>query len=246
MSDRYARHVALDAIGAEGQQRLRDASVLIVGLGGLGCPAAHYLAASGVGRLFLNDFDTVDESNLPRQTLFVAADVGARKAEVAAARLTAINPDADCVAIVDRLNDDGFSAALQPVDAVLDCTDNFTVRLAINRAAVAAGLPLVSGAALRYEGQVAVFPNRGSGPCYRCLYDEEDEMLGNCQGNGVLAPVPGVIGALMAGETLQLIARGKAPLESRLQLWDGFHGGWQTVALAADPACPVCGRGAAG
>jgi len=241
MSDRYARHVALDGIGAAGQNRIRQSAALVVGLGGLGCPAALYLAGSGCGRLLLNDFDTVDESNLPRQILFSKDDVGRRKADVAAARLEAMNPDCACEAIIDRLDDAAFAAAIGTVDVVLDCTDNFTTRLAINRAAVSAGKPLVSGAALRFEGQLSVFPNDGSGPCYRCLYSEEDELLGSCRGNGVLAPVPGAIGSLMAVEALQLLAGSTAPMTGRLLLWDARHGGWQTLELKRDPACPVCG-----
>jgi adenylyltransferase/sulfurtransferase len=239
-ADRYARHVALDGIGEEGQRRIGAVSVLIIGVGGLGCPAALYLAASGVRRIVLNDFDTVDESNLPRQILFDARDIGRRKAEAAIAKLAALNADVELEAITARLDAPALAAAVEAADIVLDCTDNFLTRLAINAAAVAAGRPLVSGAALRFEGQVAVFAG-GGGPCYRCLYSEEDEMLGNCQGNGVLAPVPGVIGTLMASEALQLAARGQAPLASRLQLWDGLHGSWQTIELVADPACPVCG-----
>lgn len=243
---RYARHVALDGVGADGQRGIGTTSALIVGAGGLGCPAALYLATSGIGRLVINDFDTVDASNLPRQILFDSRDVGRRKAEVAVAKLAVLNPEVELEAMTGRLDGAGLEAAVRAADVVLDCTDNFATRLAINAAAVAAGTPLVSGAALRFEGQVAVFANRGSGPCYRCVYSDEDELLGSCQGNGVLAPVPGVIGTLMANEALLLAARGRAPLESRLQLWDGYHGGWQTIDLVANPDCPVCGPGAPG
>ncbi len=239
---RYARHVALDGIGEAGQARIAAGSALIVGVGGLGCPAAQYLAGSGIGTLLLNDFDTVDVTNLPRQVLFTGDDVGARKAEAAVARLAAANPDVTFDALPARLDADGLAAAIARVDVVLDCVDNFTARLAINAAAVEAGVPLVSGAALRFEGQIAVFPNAGRGPCYRCLYSEADELLGTCQGNGVLAPVPGVVGTLMANEALQLLATGSAPLAGRLQLWDGRHGSWQTLDLRQDPDCPVCTR----
>lgn len=237
---RYARHVALAGVGEEGQARISACRVLVVGLGGLGCPAAEYLASSGVKSLTLNDFDRVDESNLPRQILFDAGDVGALKAVAAAERLRALNPDVETVALPERLDEAGLAAAVARADVVLDCTDNFTTRLAVNRACVAARVPLVSGAALRFEGQIVVFENRGGGPCYRCLYDDEDEWLGDCRGNGVLAPVPGVIGTLMAVETLQLAVRGRAPLASRLLLWDASYGSWQSLDLKPDPACPVC------
>jgi adenylyltransferase/sulfurtransferase len=238
---RYARHVALAGVGEAGQARIAACRVLVVGLGGLGCPAAEYLASSGVKSLALNDFDRVEESNLPRQILFDAGDVGELKAIAAAKRLRALNPDVAVNALPERLDDAGLAAAAAHADVVLDCTDNFTTRLAVNRACVAAGVPLVSGAALRFEGQIVVFENRGGGPCYRCLYDDEDEWLGDCRGNGVLAPVPGVIGTLMAVETLQLAVRGHAPLAARLLLWDASYGSWQSVAIKADPACPVCG-----
>ena len=241
-SERFARHVALDAIGEAGQTRIGAASVMVVGVGGLGCPAALYLATSGAGRLVLNDFDVVDESNLPRQVLFRPGDVGRRKVHVAAEVLSTLRPDLSVDALTDRLDESGFVDALKAVDIVLDCTDNFATRLVLNAACVRARVALVSGAALRHEGQVAVFANQGTGPCYRCLYSEADEMLGSCQGNGVLAPVPGVIGTLMANEALLRIATGNAPLEGRLLLWDGLRGSWQSLGLQADPDCPVCSR----
>lgn len=241
-SDRYARHVALGGIGAEGQARIGRTAVLVVGVGGLGCPAALYLTTSGIGRVVLNDFDRVDVTNLARQILFADADIGTPKAEAAAARLAVLNPDVAIETLATRLEPDALAEAVRAVDIVLDCTDNFTTRLEINRAAVAAGVPLVTGAALRFEGQLAVFANRGGGPCYRCLYSEDDEMLGDCQGNGVLAPVPGVIGTQMAVEALQIAAGGRSALEHRLELWDAAHGAWQTLEIRPDPGCPVCSR----
>jgi molybdopterin-synthase adenylyltransferase len=242
MSARYARQIALADVGAEGQARLGQAKVLIVGLGGLGCPAALYLATSGVGRLTLNDFDRVDESNLPRQILYGPSDVGALKVEAAKARLTALNPAVEIVCLAERLDDAALAATVGAVDVVLDGSDNFSTRFAVNRACVALGVPLVSGAAVRLEGQLAVFPNRSGEPCYACLYNDEDEWLGNCQGNGVLAPVPGVIGTLMAEETLKLLLGWDSSLHNRLLLWDGKRGEWQSVALRADPDCAVCGK----
>jgi molybdopterin/thiamine biosynthesis adenylyltransferase len=242
VDDRYARHVALEGIGAAGQQSIGASTVLIVGVGGLGCPAAQYLAASGIGRLVLNDFDRVDETNLPRQILFADADIGALKVEAAASRLRDLNPALEVIALSKRLSESEISEHVRAVDIVLDCTDTVTTRLAINRAAVAASVPLVSGAALRFEGQLAVFANRGGGPCYRCIYSEDDEMLGSCQGNGVLAPVPGVIGTLMAVEALQIAAHRRSGLEHRLQLWDAAHGEWQTLGIRPNPDCPVCSK----
>jgi len=238
--DRYARHVALAEVGAEGQARLAAARMLVVGLGGLGCPAAQYLASSGVGSLVLNDFDTVDVSNLPRQILFSAADIERPKVDAAADALRRLNPAVDVECLAERLSSEALTEAVARVDVVLDCTDNFTTRLAINRAAVAASKPLVSGAALRLEGQIAVFENAPGGACYRCLYSEDDEMLGSCEGNGVLAPVPGVIGCLMAVEALLLVIRGGSRQNGRLRLWDAVTGEWQSIALAPNPDCPVC------
>ncbi|HEX5050070.1 MAG TPA: HesA/MoeB/ThiF family protein [Gammaproteobacteria bacterium] len=240
-SKRYARQVALPDVGEQGQARLRGASMLLVGLGGLGCPAAQYLASSGVGTLVLNDFDTVDETNLPRQILFTAADVGKLKVEAAWARLLALNPEVDVRRLPARLDEAALAAAVGGVDVVLDGTDNFAARFAVNRACVAARKPLVSGAAVRVEGQIAVFPNRPGDPCYSCLYDDEDEWLGDCQGNGVLAPVPGVIGTLMAQEALKLALGWPSSLTNALLLWDAKRGDWQRVALKRDPDCEVCG-----
>lgn len=243
MTMRYARQIALDDVGAEGQGKLAAASVLVVGLGGLGCPAALYLATSGIGRIVLNDFDRVDESNLPRQILYGPDDVGALKVEAAQRRLLALNPAARVATLPERLDGPSLEAAIADVDIVLDGCDNFTTRFAVNRACVALHKPLVSGAAVRLEGQLAVFLNRGDDePCYACLYDDEDEWLGNCQGNGVLAPVPGVIGTLMAEEAMKLALGWESSLHHRLLLWDAKRGDWQRVALRRDPDCIVCGR----
>jgi molybdopterin-synthase adenylyltransferase len=241
VSNRYARQIALADVGAEGQAKLGRARVLVVGLGGLGCPAALYLATSGIGRLVLNDFDRVDETNLPRQILYTPEDVGAMKVDAARKRLTALNPAVEVVVLAERLDGAALEAAVGDADVVLDGTDNFAARFGVNRACVARHVPLVSGAAVRVEGQIAVFPNDGDGPCYACLYNDEDEWLGDCQGNGVLAPVPGVIGTLMAEETLKLVLGWDSALRNRLLLWDAKRGDWQGVALKRDPDCVVCG-----
>ena len=241
MSTRYARQIALPEVGAEGQDKLRRASVLIVGMGGLGCPAALYLGTSGIGRLVLNDFDRVDESNLPRQILYGPDDVGSLKVAAAKKRLTALNPELEVICVGERLEGAALEAVVGEVDVVLDGTDNFATRVAVNRACFARRIPLVSGAAVRIEGQIAVFPLEGAGPCYACLYNDEDEWLGDCQGNGVLAPVPGVIGTLMAEEALKLVLGWDSALRNRLLLWDAKRGDWQSVALKRDPECVVCG-----
>jgi molybdopterin/thiamine biosynthesis adenylyltransferase len=246
MSNRYARQIALADVGVEGQAKLGAARVLVVGMGGLGCPAALYLATSGIGRLVLNDFDRVDETNLPRQILYTPEDVGALKVDAARKRLLALNPDVDVAVQTERLDGAALEAAVGNADVVLDGTDNFAARFAVNRACVARRVPLVSGAAVRVEGQIAVFPNDGDGPCYACLYNDEDEWLGDCQGNGVLAPVPGVVGTLMAEEALKLVLGWPSSLRNRLLLWDAKRGDWQSVALKRDPACVVCGAAARG
>lgn len=239
-SKRYARQVALADVGEAGQQRIGAGGALIIGLGGLGCPAAQFLATSGIGRLVLNDFDRVDETNLPRQILYTAEDVGKPKVEAAAARLRAFNPNVAVTTLGERLDERALASVVASVDVVLDGSDNFATRFAVNSACVAQHKPLVSGAAVRLEGQVAVFPNRSGQPCYSCLYGDEDEWLGDCQGNGVLAPVPGVIGTLMAAEALKLLLGWESELHGRLLLWDAKRGGWQSVALKQDPACAVC------
>lgn len=240
-SIRYARQVILPDVGAAGQRALAAASALVVGVGGLGCPAAQYLATSGVGRLVLCDFDTVDESNLPRQILFRPSDVGKPKVLVARERLLELNPAARIETITTRIARGELATLVADADVVLDCTDNFTTRFLVNAACVEAHVPLVSGAAVRLEGQLVVFSNRGGGPCYRCLYTEEDEWLGDCQGNGVLAPVPGVIGTLMANEALSVLLGWSAERFDRLWLWDAKSAHWSSVIVKANPNCPDCG-----
>lgn len=239
-STRYARHIALPEIGETGQASIAAAKILIVGLGGLGCPAAQYLAASGVGSLVLNDFDRVDESNLPRQILYRPADVGELKVDAARAHLQALNPAVSIRSVADRLEPAALEAEIAQASLVLDGSDNFATRLAVNRGAVRSGTPLVFGAAIRFEGQVGVFLNQGQGPCYRCLYDDEDEWLGNCQGNGVLAPVPGVVGTIMAVEALKILLGLESLLSNHFLLWDAKSGDWQELKFKVVPDCPVC------
>lgn len=238
---RYARHVSLPEVGATGQDRLAGSTVLIVGLGGLGCPAAAYLAAAGVGGILLNDFDRVDVSNLQRQILYREDDVGRGKADVAAERLSGMNPAVDARAISCRLDQAGLREQVGLANVVLDGSDNYGTRFGVNEACLAERRPLVSGAAIRFEGQLAVFRNDSpDGACYRCLYDEQGDEMESCTGGGILGPVAGVIGTLMAVEAIKLLLGVGEPVQDRLLLYDGLQGCWRQVALRQDPSCPAC------
>jgi adenylyltransferase/sulfurtransferase len=238
---RYSRHLALPDFGAAAQERLAAASVLLVGLGGLGSPAALYLGAAGVGRLLLNDFDRVDASNLQRQILYGDRSVGEAKTEAAAAAITALNPGCQVEKLERRLDAAALAEVIARVELVLDGSDNFGTRFAVNAACVAAKKPLVSGAALRYEGQLAVFdPRDPASPCYACLYQEGGEELENCERNGVLSPLTGVMGSLMAVEAVKLLTGVGMPLTGRLLRYDAATGEMRSTLLAKDPACPVC------
>jgi adenylyltransferase/sulfurtransferase len=238
---RHARHIALAQVGAGGQQNISAGSALLIGVGGIGCAAASYLTSSGVGHLLLCDFDSVDETNLGRQTLYGPDDVGKQKAPQAAAHLLRMNPDIEINAITERLNNASLAEAVAQADVVLDGSDNFATRFQVNEACVAASTRLISGAAIRLEGQLAVFgPDYTTSPCYRCLYQEADESLENCAGNGVLAPVPGAVGTFMAIEALKFLAG----IESRhgiLQLFDGLDGDFRSLTINKRDECPVCG-----
>lgn len=237
---RRARHVALAAIGDEGQARIEAGRVLVVGAGGIGCAVLAYLAAAGVGRITLTDFDRIDPTNLGRQILYGPADVGRPKAETAALRLETLNPAVSIDAIDGRLDVDELSARAADADVVLDGTDNFASRFTINEAAVSASRTLVSGAAIRFEGQVAVFgPDYDRSPCYRCLYSEADESLENCAGNGVFGPVPGVVGTMMAVEALKILA-GLDAEHGVLRLYDALAGDVRRIAIPKRRDCPVC------
>ena len=204
---RSSRHIALPQIGAEGQARIEKGTVLIIGVGGIGCAAASYLASAGTGHLLLCDFDTVDETNLGRQILYGPEDIGKLKVRSAASRLASMNPDVRLTEIPERLSGEALLEAVARADVVLDGCDNFATRFQVNAAAVRKSTRLVSGAAIRFEGQLAVFgADYSLSPCYRCLYREADESLESCSGNGVLSPVPGVIGCMMATEALKLLA----------------------------------------
>lgn len=238
--NRHARHLALAQVGASGQAQISSASVLLIGVGGLGCAAASYLASSGVGHIILNDFDTVDESNLGRQILFGPNDVGNSKAATAAARLSALNPDVRISVLDARLDAAALETTIADVDVVLDGSDNFATRFLVNDACVRGNCCLVSGSAIRLEGQIAVFgPDYDVSPCYRCLYEDADESLENCAGNGVLAAVPGVIGTMMAVEALKHLAGIRSP-RGQLQLYDAGSGGFRAVTIAKREDCTAC------
>jgi len=229
-------------VGIEGQQRLRSAHALIVGAGGLGCPAALYLAASGIGKLTLADPDQVDLTNLQRQILYRTDSIGKPKVEAARATLAALNPDVAIVPLQQKVAERELQALLGDVDVVLDCSDNFATRHALNRACVAARKPLVSGAAIRFDAQVAVFDLRKSdAPCYACLYPEDGEVEEvQCSTMGVFAPLTGVVGALQAMEAAKLVTGAGATLNGRLLLLDAKQSEWRTVRVKRDPACAVC------
>ncbi len=241
---RYSRQIMLPQIGMEGQQKLLDAHVLIIGMGGLGSPAALYLATSGVGRLTLVDFDTVDLSNLQRQIAHTTVDIGRPKVESARENLLRFNPEIEIVPVNRQLSEVELSEAVQQANLVLDCSDNFTTRFAINAACVKHQKPLVSGAAIRMEGQVSVFDARQeNAPCYQCLYQQSGEELDEtCTQNGVLAPLVGVIGSMQALEAIKLIVGMGESLAGKLLLFDAMTAEWRTMRLPKDPACPICGQ----
>lgn len=240
---RYSRHLLLDEIGIEGQQKLLDAAVLVVGCGGLGAAALPFLAAAGVGRLMIADDDTIDDTNLQRQTAFCEADIGQSKAEVLQGRLNAINSRTQISALNERLSEARLLELVQSVDLVLDCCDNFATRQAVNRACVAGRTPLVSGAAVRFEGQIAVYrPDLPDTPCYACLFDGESANDGACAVFGVFSPLVGIIGTTQAAEALKLLMGIGANASGELLLYDALANEWQRLAFDKNPACRVCGH----
>ena len=236
--ERYARHLVLREVGGPGQQKLRAARVLIVGAGGLGAPAALYLAAAGVGVIGLADPDTVSLSNLQRQVLYATGDVGALKVDVAARRLGDLNAHVQINAHAVALTGANASGLVGGYDLVLDGTDDFATRFAVNAACVAAGVTLVSGALGRWTGQVGVFAGR---PCYRCLVPDIPPDAETCAAVGVVGALAGVVGSMMALEAVKRITGAGGPLVGRLLIYDGLAGESRTVRIGADPACPVCG-----
>lgn len=244
---RYSRHILLPEIGATGQARLRDSSVLVIGAGGLGSPLALYLAAAGVGRIGIVDDDRIELSNLQRQILFATRDVGQEKAAAAAASLRALNPEIEIVAHALRAGPDILPGLIEGYDLVCDGSDNFTTRYAVADCCHALGKTLVSGAVQRFEGTLSTFaPHRG-GPCYRCLYpDADEESALSCGQAGIFGAVTGVIGSLMATETLkELLSLGRS-LSGRVMIWNALDASFRSFELPVDPSCPGCGRHGSG
>ena len=240
---RYSRQIMLPQFGIEGQQALADARVLIIGVGGLGSPVAMYLAAAGVGELLLVDDDRVELSNLQRQIIHATPDLGVAKVESAAARLAGLNPHVRVTTLARRLDEDGLRERADWADVVVDGSDNFETRFAVNRACVAAKTPLVSGAVIRMEGQVSVF--RGylpAQPCYHCLYGGAEQLEETCAENGVLAPVAGIVGAIQATETLKILAGLGEELAGCLLLIDAARMDFRRLNLRKDVECPVCAK----
>jgi len=240
---RYSRHILLDELGIEAQQRFLDAHVLVVGAGGLGAPACLYLAAAGVGTLSIVDADEVDLTNLQRQIVHTTASVGSLKVESAQATLSQINPEVVINALAVRADAAFLDEWVPRANVVLDCSDNFVTRHAINQACVTHRVPLVSGAALRFDGQISTFDARDpASPCYGCLFppDQEFEEVA-CSTMGVFAPLVGIVGAMQAAEALKVIAHVGTALVGRLVLHDALRGEWNTIRIARQPDCPVCG-----
>jgi adenylyltransferase/sulfurtransferase len=238
---RYSRQILLPQVDINGQEQLLAARVLIIGAGGLGSPAAMYLAAAGVGQLVIVDDDTVELSNLQRQLLHHDADIGRNKAASASEALHTINPDTHITPLADRLQGERLATEVRQADVVLDCSDNFDTRYAINAACVEQRTPLVSGAAIRMQGQVAVFDSRDdSSPCYNCLYKPGETAEDTCSASGVLSPIVGIIGSLQALEALKLILSLGDTLAGRLVVFDGLTHDWRTLRLQRDPGCQVC------
>ena len=240
---RYSRHMVLSQIGLQGQRRLLAARVLLVGAGGLGSPIAMYLAASGIGQLVIADFDVVELSNLQRQILHTSNDIGRAKVESGKETLEALNPDVEILTInrVFDEDDDELINEVEKADVVVDGTDNFETRFALNRACVATKTPLVSGAALRTDGQVTVFDSRDpESPCYRCLYTEDSSEGEACSDVGVFSPLLGIIGSIEAAETIKILIGAGDTLTGRVVVIDVLSMEWRSLKLKKDPGCPVC------
>ncbi len=240
--DRYARQIILPVFGGAGQAKLKGSHIAIVGAGGIGCPAITYLAAAGVGQLAIIDDDVVELSNLQRQPLFTDADIGASKASVAADAARRINPHVEAIAVAERLDDANAAALLADAGLILDGCDNFATRLAVNRAAVALKIPLLSAAIGAFEGQVALYEGwRADSPCYACLVGDDPDRPGiNCAEQGVMGALAGMIGTMAALEAVRALTGWGAPLVGRLAIIDMLDRRWREVAVAKEPKCPIC------
>ena len=239
---RYSRHILLDDLGIEGQEKILAAHAVIIGAGGLGSPAAMYLASAGVGRITLVDDDDVDLTNLQRQVVHTSARVGSAKVDSARDALLAINPAIEVVALRERAGAERLSELVRGATVVLDCCDNFATRHALNRACFRHGVPLVSGAAIRFDAQLSVYdPRNAASPCYACLFPEDQRFEdAACSTMGVFAPLVGIAGSVQAAEALKIITGIGEPLAGRLSMLDGRRMEWTTIAVARDPQCPVC------
>jgi molybdopterin/thiamine biosynthesis adenylyltransferase len=242
--DRYARQIRLPQFGEPGQQKILESSALIVGMGGLGSPAAMYLAAAGIGKLVISDYDIVEASNLQRQVIHANKWIGENKVDSAKAAIEALNPDCEVEAINFQLDEEELKSTINRVDIVLDCSDNFPTRFENNRHCVETETPLVSGAAIRLEGQIMNYQPNVGGPCYQCLYTQIYENAETCEMEGILGPVVGVIGTMQALQTLLILTGQGEPLIGKLLLFDAANMEWQGVKLPKNPACPVCGTDA--
>ncbi len=241
---RYSRHILLDELGIEGQEKFLASHVLVIGAGGLGSPVALYLGSAGVGRITIVDNDTVDATNLQRQIAHTLADVGQFKAGSIRQSIAAINPDVQVTVITRRADDVLLDTLVQQADVVIDCTDNFTTRHAINRAAVKHARPLVSGAAIRFDGQISVYDSRSNtSPCYACVFPESAQFEEvQCSTMGVFAPLVGIVGSMQAAEALKLIAGSGQALTGRMQMLDARNMSWSEIRMPRDPGCAVCGH----
>lgn len=232
----------LPEIGIDGQERLLNARVLLIGVGGLGSPVALYLAAAGIGHLTLVDFDNVDLSNLQRQIIHNFNSIGKPKVKSARKQLRKLNPDCRVNTIKQLLDEKSLQAEITGHDIIVDATDNFATRFLINRLCVAESKPLVSGAAIRWEGQITTFSNNAGSACYNCLYGTDGDEDESCTENGVLAPVVGIIGSMQAAEVIKLVTGAGKTLQGRLLILDALHMEWRSLNIRHDPKCPVCGH----
>jgi molybdopterin/thiamine biosynthesis adenylyltransferase len=241
---RYGRHILLDDIGVEGQDRLLASRVLVVGAGGLGSPVCLYLACAGIGEIRVADDDTVELSNLQRQIMHGTDQLGQLKVASAKQAMWRVNPETQVVALAHRLEGQSLLEQVESVDAVVDCCDNFQTRHAVNRACVQTGTPLISGAAIRFEGQICVYNTRHpDSPCYHCLFPEAEDITPvNCATMGVFAPLVGIMGSLQAAETIKVLTGLGQPLQGRLVMFDARQSSWHEVRVPRDPACAVCRR----
>ncbi len=239
--ERYSRHLTLPQIGEVGQKKIQDAHVLVVGLGGLGCPVAMYLAGAGVGQLTFADFDTVEVSNLQRQIAHTTDRVGELKTASAKAQCLSLNPEIKIHTVDHGLDEEDLAELVPQCTVVVECSDNFPTRFAVNAACMKHGVPLVSGAAIRFDGQMMVVrPDKPGGPCYRCLYKDGDETVETCAQTGILGPVVGMVGCVQAIETLKIITGIGDDLSGRLVLFDGLSMEWNEIQLMQSPDCPIC------